>query len=105
MVSAINALRKLQERDDPQFRFVVHRGETLIGGMASMGEESLSGPAVNFVFRIEKVAGTMGRLCLLSEAAAQEMKTLATLQPLPGPVRRRGERTRRPRGFRSRSLR
>lgn len=82
LVPVINSLRQLQQRENPQFRFVVHRGEALLGGVASLGEESLSGPAVIFVFRIEKVAGTMGWPCLVSQEAAQELESHLQLKPL-----------------------
>jgi class 3 adenylate cyclase len=70
IASALTALRHLQTTQPPQFRFVLHRGEVTCGGVASLGEESLSGPAVNFVFRMEKVAGSLGRPVLFSEPAA-----------------------------------
>lgn len=40
-----------------------------MGGGASMGEECLSGPEVNFVFRMEKLAGSLKLSSLMSEAA------------------------------------
>jgi class 3 adenylate cyclase len=69
LATLIAALRELQQQGSPDFRFVLHHGEVLLGGGGSMGEESLSGPAVNFVFRMEKLAGSLGERCLLSESA------------------------------------
>ena len=66
---AIKGLRELQSQDGPRFRVVLHYGEVAIGGGASMGEESLMGPQVNFVFRLEKMAGSLGASCLVSDAA------------------------------------
>ena len=59
-------------RDELSFRFriVLHFGEIILGGMGSAGEESLSGAEVNFIFRMEKVAGTNGISILVSEPAA-----------------------------------
>jgi adenylate cyclase len=65
----IEALRTLQQTGQPPFRFVLHLGKVALGGAASLGEESLSGPEVNFVFRMEKLAGAMGAAALSSEAA------------------------------------
>ena len=85
----IASLRELQGAGVPDFRFVLHHGEVLLGGGGSMGEESRSGPAVNFVFRMEKLAGALGERYLLSEAAAHELKGVfpaesAGEHPLPG---------------------
>jgi adenylate cyclase len=66
---AIKGLQELQTQDGPRFRVVLHFGEVSIGGGASMGEECLMGPQVNFAFRIEKLAGSLGSPCLVSEAA------------------------------------
>ena len=40
-----------------------------IGGVPSMGEESLMGEHVNFVFRMEKLSGSLGIPILVSAAA------------------------------------
>jgi hypothetical protein len=50
------------------------------GGIASMGEESLMGSDLNFVFRLEKLAGSLGESCGLSESAH------AKLGARPSPV-------------------
>jgi hypothetical protein len=39
---------------------VVHFGPVAIGGIASMGEESLMGGEVNLIFRLEKLASSLG---------------------------------------------
>jgi len=73
MATTIAALRRLQREGQPRFRLVVHSGEVLLGGVASLGEESLSGPAVNFAFRIERLAAELGEACLVSEVAATRL--------------------------------
>jgi adenylate cyclase len=73
---ALEAMRKLQAENDPPFRVVLHCGEVMLGGAASLGEESLSGPVVNFVFRMEKLAAGLGRQRLLSEAARERLGDL-----------------------------
>jgi adenylate cyclase len=67
--AAISALRKIQDGEQPRFRMVAHFGRVFIGGGVSLGEESLFGSDVNFVFRMEKLAGLLGVPRLLSEAA------------------------------------
>jgi adenylate cyclase len=65
------------------FRTVLHVGPVLFGGGGGMAEESLSGPDVNFVFRLEKLAGNLKHETVLSEAAYLELKEVALCQPMP----------------------
>src|SRR6266478_7530327 len=62
-------LKQLQKAE-PRFRLVLHYGLVSSGGLRSMGEESLIGKEVIFVFRMEKLAGSLG-IHLLASAAAQ----------------------------------
>ena len=78
---ALQALKKLQEGGPTQFRVVVHYGRVSAGGTASLGEESLSGNEVNFVFRLEKLAGSIGEYRLLSEPARAELGPLLAATP------------------------
>ena len=73
VIAALAALCKLQELGEPGFRIVLHCDQVVMGGMASLGEESLSGVGVNFVFRMEKLAGSLGQSRFLSEQAAQRL--------------------------------
>jgi adenylate cyclase len=82
IATALNSLRELQSNIQPRFRFVVHRAEVTFGGVASLGEESLSGTAVNFVFRMEKVASLLGSSVLLSEPATTALAAILPLVPL-----------------------
>lgn len=77
----VKGLRAIQDSDGLPFRFVLHFGETWIGGVPSHGEESLSGPAVNFVFSAEKLAGRLGERCLVSEAAVSRLGESMELEP------------------------
>src|SRR5207237_7161190 len=69
IVAVISALKELQRKEWPEFRFVVHFGPVAMGGVASMGEESLVGGEVNLIFRLEKLASSLGEPCALSEPA------------------------------------
>lgn len=69
VVSALRALKTLQLQPAPRFRVVTHYGQVFVGGEGSMGEESLLGNEVNFVFRMEKLAASMGASCLMSDKA------------------------------------
>ena len=73
VIRALEALARLQAGSQPCFRIVVHYGQILPGAGGSMGEESLLGPEVNFVFRMEKLAGIIGRPRLSSQPASGQL--------------------------------
>lgn len=70
---ALIQLKDLQEKADPDFRVVLHCGEVTVGGIAARGEESLMGTDVNFVFRLEKLAGSRGDRRLMSAVAQKRL--------------------------------
>ncbi len=76
IVAVISALKELQRKESPNFRFVVHFGPVALGGIASMGEESLMGGEVNLIFRLEKLAGSLGELFGLSATAHTKLGEL-----------------------------
>jgi adenylate cyclase len=82
IMTVISALKELQQTGWPQFRLVVHFGPVVIGGVASMGEESLMGGEVNLIFRLERLAGSLGELCCLSETAHENLRALTTARLL-----------------------
>lgn len=51
-------------------RIAVHRGMVAFGGANSTGEENLLGNEVNFIFRLEKMAGRLREPVVASAAAA-----------------------------------
>jgi class 3 adenylate cyclase len=82
IVVVISALKELQRREGPAFRLVVHFGPVAIGGIASMGEESLVGGEVNLIFRLEKLASSLGEPCCLSETANAKLRGLVETRAL-----------------------
>jgi adenylate cyclase len=82
IVAVISALKELQRQKWPEFRFVVHFGAVAIGGVASMGEESLMGGELNLIFRLEKLASSLGEPCALSEAAHTKLRELVPVRAL-----------------------
>ena len=76
VTGALTALKQAQDKEDTRFRVVVHYGQVMAGGMASLGEESLSGNEVNLLFRAEKLAATLGRSRLLSRQANDKIQSL-----------------------------
>ncbi len=69
VATTVQELNRLQKSQGLTFRFVLHHGQVLMGGGASLGEESLQGKEVHFLFRMEKLAGSIGEHCLVSAAA------------------------------------
>lgn len=67
----VAALGRLQEKRQPPFRLVLHFGMVTLGGAGFSGEENLMGQEVNFLFRLEKVAGKLGTHVALSAPAAK----------------------------------
>ena len=77
------ALQKLKEiqKTEPRFRLALHFGLVSSGGLRSMGEESLIGREVIFVFRMEKLAGSLGIHLLASEPARTKLGELMKCEP------------------------
>jgi class 3 adenylate cyclase len=82
IVTVISALKELQQKEEPAFRLVMHFGPVAIGGVASMGEESLIGGEVNLIFHLEKLASSLGEPCCASEAAHLKLGELVPARPL-----------------------
>jgi adenylate cyclase len=80
IVKCLDSLRQIQRDGAPHFRLVLHKGRVQLGGGASLGEDNLSGPEVNFAFRMEKLAGKLGEQFLVSEAAAAPCMKLWKLE-------------------------
>ena len=77
---ALEELRELQDQKDPCFRVILHFGRVFSGGGATMGEESLSGKEVNFVFRMEKKAPEIGISRMMSQPAHDKLAELVKVK-------------------------
>ena len=82
IAAVISAFKELQRKQWPEFRFVVHFGAVAIGGVASMGEESLMGSEVNLIFRLEKLASSLGEPCCVSDTANAKLHGLVATRLL-----------------------
>jgi adenylate cyclase len=82
IAAVICAFKQLQRQQWPEFRFVVHFGAVAIGGIASMGEESLMGGEVNLIFRLEKLVSSLGEPCCVSETANEKLCALVETRSL-----------------------
>lgn len=80
MAAALRDLLGFQTVSPRPFRLVLHRAEVQVSG-GPIGE-SLTGPGVTFLFRIEKSTKGLGASCVVSEAAAKSLQLTATARPL-----------------------
>jgi adenylate cyclase len=80
VIACLDALRQLQAVGNPRFRLVLHRGRVQFGGGVTLGEDNLAGAEVNFAFRMEKLAGSLGERFLISDAAASACQPLWSLE-------------------------
>src|SRR5205823_2520003 len=76
VATALDRLKQAQARQEPHFRLALHFGLVAIGGVPSMGQESLMGKDVNFVFRMEKLAAWLGISLLTSAAGKAKLGSL-----------------------------
>ena len=81
VADALAPLKQAQARNEPRFRLALHFGFVAIGGVPSMGEESLMGKEVNFVFRMEKIAGSLGIPVLTSVAGKTNLREFVKCEP------------------------
>ena len=70
---ALERLQAHQRKSSPPFRIVLHHGMVVLGSVPTMSELNLHGPQVNFLFRMEKLAGGWRESVLLSEPAWQRL--------------------------------
>jgi len=81
VAAALDQLKQAQAKNEPRFRLALHFGLVAIGGVPSMGEESLMGKDVNFVFRMEKLAGLLKISVLTSAAGKDKFGSLVQSEP------------------------
>src|SRR5713226_8849608 len=81
VADALKKLKAAQVKNEPRFRLALHFGLVAIGGVPSMGEESLMGKDVNFVFRMEKLAGSLGISLLTSAVGKSKLESLIECEP------------------------
>jgi len=86
VAAAVRAFQKMRETTEPKFRVAVHHGSVSLGGdgAESFGEESLMGPDVNLIFRVEKFAAEKQAHFCFTTAASELIGTLLPLHEIPG---------------------
>src|SRR5258708_30314036 len=94
VAAAMKGLFAARSTSEIEYRVILHHGPVALGGAASLGEESLMGPEVNFAFRMEKVAAVQNVAFCLSAAAHQILSGRLRLAPIPGEHELKGFPTR-----------
>ncbi len=81
VVAALDKIIALQKSSTLPFRVVVHYGPVQFVGI-SRGEISLTGNAVNFAFRLEKVASGLGKITVVTRAVVDSCPGLLAWENL-----------------------
>jgi len=82
IAQAIAEFETRQKTASPAFRLAVHYGSITVNNEVVEGQEQLLGAEVVFVFRMEKLAATLGQRCLLSEPAAHHLRAFREVVPV-----------------------
>jgi adenylate cyclase len=82
VTEALNALAAMQTRRQPPFRWVLHFGSAIFGSAVATGELSALGQDLNFLFRMERLAGAERFSSLVSEAAQNQLAPVAQAQSI-----------------------
>lgn len=81
VTAALWALEELRRGGAPPFRVVLHYGLVTFGGASALGEEAMRGADVNFIFRLERAASTLGLAACTSAAAQERLGPLVPTAP------------------------
>jgi adenylate cyclase len=84
VAEAAKAMRALQAAPEAPFRVVLHCGEADFGGGFALGEEITTCEAVDFVFRLEELAGNKGLDFCVSFAAWEGLGGCVGLEEIAG---------------------
>jgi len=81
IVMALRQLEQIREDHSLNFRLVLHRANLQLG-TSRFGNDSLIGEEINFVFRMEKLAGALNKDRLVSQLAAELLRSAIALRPV-----------------------
>jgi adenylate cyclase len=80
LANALRAFQDVQSAASMPFRLVVHRGSASFSGRVD--SELILGSQLNFAFRMEKIAKTLGTRRMLSEPASRLLSRHISTRPL-----------------------
>jgi class 3 adenylate cyclase len=81
IATTVAELKQVQATSTLPFRLIVHYGSITVDNALSSDGDELIGPEVNFIFRMEKVAGKAEQRCVVSSAAAEHLKAFGSVTP------------------------
>jgi adenylate cyclase len=84
VVAALGEFQRLQKDSAVDFRVALHYGLVTFGEQSASGEESMLGPEMNFIFRLEDLASMLGVRFCLSTSAQKQVEPLIATTPIPG---------------------
>ena len=82
IVGALTALRTMQSRRQPAFRWALHFGRAAFGAASAPGELSAIGQDLNFLFRLERLAAENKFPSIISDMAHSHLGSLLEMQSL-----------------------
>lgn len=82
VVAAVNALRTMQSRRQPPFRWALHFGRAAFGAASAPGELSAIGQDLNFLFRLERLASENKFPSIVSETAHSHLESFLETESL-----------------------
>jgi adenylate cyclase len=82
VVAALTALRTMQLRREPPFRWALHFGTAAFGAASAPGELSAIGQDLNFLFRLERLAAENNFPSIISDTAHSHLESMLEAQPL-----------------------
>ena len=74
----------MQERSSVPFRTIVHHGTVAFCGRLQMGEETMMGPELNYIFRLEKLAAALNVSFCASTTAHAQLQDELDFEEMPG---------------------
>ena len=84
VVAALGDFQHLQKESAVSFRIALHHGLVTFGEQSVWGEESMLGPEMNYIFRLEDLASTLGVSFCLSASAQKQLAPLVATTLIPG---------------------
>lgn len=84
VVETLAGFHALREQATVKFRVVVHHGIVTFGGVMQFGEENMIGAELNYIFRLEKLAGALGVDFCASACAQQRLEGHLPMESVPG---------------------
>lgn len=90
VVAALREFQQLQKNSPVNFRVALHYGVVTFGEQSERGEESMLGPEMNYIFRLEDLASDLGLSFCLSSTAQAKLAPLVGAEKVPGEHKLKG---------------